>query len=215
LKSHLKSPILKKFVKKKKKYKQNNEKSEKAKMNRTFRTELRRLFLFQTLPAPLTAASSHLQIFDNYIENTRLRIRSARSPETKQWTFVLQQIIVVADDLSRSEISEIYLNDAEHQVFEQFEGREIKRNERAATNEIRKNRYFYDFHGKQIELDVFLGDLWGVNLARVTFENETELKDFTAPPFAVLEATNNPFFAGANLVGKKLADVRAELNESV
>lgn len=184
-------------------------------MDKTYRTELRRLFLFQNLPAPLTAASRHLQIFDNYIENTRLRIRSVRSPETKQWIFVLQQINAVGGDLSRSEISEIFLNEAEHKVFEQFEGREIKRNERATTNEIRKNRYFYEFNGKQIELDVFLGDLWGVNLARVAFENETEMKDFTAPPFAVLEATSNPFFAGANLVGKKLADVRAELTESV
>ena len=184
-------------------------------MDKTYRTELHRLFLFQSLPAPLTAASRHLQIFDNYIENTRLRIRSVRSPETKQWTFVLQQIIAVGGDLSRSEISEIFLNEAEHQVFEQFEGREIKRNERAATNEIRKNRYFYDFNGKQIELDVFLGDLWGLNLARVVFENEQEMTDFAAPPFAILEVTNNSFFAGANLVGKKLADVQEELNESV
>lgn len=184
-------------------------------MDKIYRTELCRLFLFQNLPAPLTAASGHLQIFDNYIENTRLRIRSVRSPETKQWTFILQQIIGVGDDLSHSEISEIYLNDAEHRVFEQFEGREIRRNERATTNEVRKNRYFYDFYGKRIELDVFLGDLWGLNLLRATFENETEMKNFTAPPFAVLEVTGNPFFAGANLVGKKLADVRAALNESV
>jgi hypothetical protein len=69
-------------------------------MNETFRTELRRLFLFQNLPAPLTAASSHLQIFDNYIENTRLRIRSVRSPETKEWTFVLQQIVFGSNHLS-------------------------------------------------------------------------------------------------------------------
>jgi CYTH domain-containing protein len=184
-------------------------------MDKTHRTELRRLFLFQNLPAPLTAASAHLQIFDNYIENTRLRIRSLRSPETKQWTFVLQQITAVGDDLARSEISEIYLNDQEHSVFEQFEGREIQRNERAATNEIRKNRYFYDFHGKQIELDVFLGDLWGLNLARATFETEREMKDFSVPPFVILEVTKNPFFAGVNLVGKKLTDLRAELNESV
>lgn len=183
-------------------------------MEQTCRTELRRLFLFQNLPAPLTAASAHLQIFDNYIENTRLRIRSARSPETKQWTFVLQQIISVGDDLSRSEISEIYLNEAEHQIFEQFEGREIKRNERAVTNEIRKNRYFYELENKQIELDVFLGDLRGLNLGRVVFQSEREMMDFVMPPFAVFEVTNNPFFAGANLVGKKLTDVQAVLNEA-
>lgn len=183
-------------------------------MDKTCRTELRRLFLFQNLPAPLTAASGHLQIFDNYLENTRLRIRSVRSPETKQWTFVLQQIVFAVDHPSRRQISEIFLDEAEHQVFEQFEGREIKRNERAATSEIRKNRYFYEFKNRQIELDVFLGDLWGLNLARVVFAAETEMKRFSPPPFAVSEVSDNSFFAGANLVGKKLADVQAELNKS-
>lgn len=182
-------------------------------MEQSCRTELRRLFLFQNLPAPLTAASRHLQIFDNYLENTRLRIRSVRSPETKQWTFILQQTVSIGADLSRSQISEIFLNEAEHQVFEQFEGREIKRNERAATNEIRKNRYFYELKNRQIELDVYLGDLRGLNMARVVFATETEMKNFSPPPFALVEASNNPFFAGANLVGKNLADVRAELNK--
>ena len=184
-------------------------------MDKTYRTELCRRFLYQNLPAPLTAASGHLQIFDNYIENTRLRIRSVRSPETKQWTFVLQQIVFAADNPSRRQISEIFLSDAEHEIFEQFEGREIKRNERAATSEIRKNRYFYDFHGIQIQLDVFLGDLGVLNIARVLFESEREMMDFAAPPFVILEVTNNSFFAGPNLVGKKLADVRTVLNESV
>jgi CYTH domain-containing protein len=167
------------------------------------------------LPAPLTAASSHLQIFDNYIENTRLRIRSVRSPETKEWTFVLQQIVFGSNHLSHSQIAEIYLNDAEHSVFEQFEGRQIKSNERAATNEVRKNRYFYDANCKQIEHDVYLGDLWGLNVAQVVFETEAEMKDFAAPPFTILEITDNRFFAGANLVGKKLTDVQAELNKAV
>jgi CYTH domain-containing protein len=180
-------------------------------MDKTNRIERRRAFLFQNLPDPLKPQSSHLQIFDNYIENTRLRIRSVRSPETKQWTFVLQQI---SDESGQRKIAEIYLNDAEHEVFEQFEGREIRKNERAATNEIRKNRYFYETGGKTLELDVFLGDLWGLNIAQVFFETEEELQNFEVPPFAVLEITNNPFFSGANLVGKKIDDVRAELAET-
>lgn len=184
-------------------------------MDNIYRTELRRLFLFQNLPEPLTAASGHLQIFDNYIENTRLRIRSARSPQTKEWTFVLQQIALAGGDLSRRQIAEIFLNDAEHEVFEQFEGRQIRRNERAATNEIRKNRYFYNFNDKRLELDIYLGDLRGLNVARAAFETEAEMNDFAAPPFAVLEITANPFFAGANLVGKTLTDVQAELSKTV
>ena len=73
-------------------------------MNKTSRTELRRVFLLENLPKPLTRASRHLQIFDNYIENTRLRLRSVRVPETKDWTWILQQI-ELSKDLSKRELA--------------------------------------------------------------------------------------------------------------
>lgn len=179
-------------------------------MDKTYRTELRRLFLIENLPAPLTAASSHLQIFDNYIKNTRLRLRSMRSPETKEWTYILQQRFPAAADLSRWQIAEIHLSDTEHAVFEQFEGREVRKNERVETNEIRKNRYFYDFGGRRLEIDIFLGELRGLNLARIVFETKEDFENYQIPPFAVAEVTNNPFFAGEKLVGKYFTDVRAE-----
>jgi CYTH domain-containing protein len=182
-------------------------------MNKIYRTELRRLFLIADLPVPLTRASRHLQIFDNYIENTRLRLRSVRVPETKEWTWILQQREPL-EDLSRWRISEIFLNEAEHAAFEIFEGREIKKNERVETNEIRKNRYFYDFDNRQIEIDVFLGALWGLILAKVYFENPEEWYGYEPPSFVVLEATNNEFFIGANLIGKTFADVQEEFEKS-
>ena len=181
-------------------------------MDKTYTTQFRHVFLLQNLPEPLTRASRHLQIFDNYIENTRLRIRSIRSPETKQWTFILQQLFPVAEDLSNWKIAEIYLNDVEHQAFERFEGRKIKMNERVVSNEIRKNRYFLEISGKQIEFDIYLGELWGLNLARACFETENELKNYEIPSCFVFEVTNISFFTGANLVGKKFADVREELS---
>lgn len=179
-------------------------------MNKTYRTELCRIFLIEGLPEPLKPASSHLQIFDNYIENTRLRLRSTRSPDTKEWTFILQQRFPSAENNALWNIAEIYLNEAEHAAFEIFEGREIRRNERVESNEIRKNRYFFEYEGKQLELDVFLGDLWGLNTAKAVFENETDFVNFKIPPFAVVEITNNLFFAGEKLVGKKFADAQAE-----
>jgi CYTH domain-containing protein len=181
-------------------------------MDKTYRTELRRVFLIADLPEPLTRASQHLQIFDNYIENTRLRLRSIRSPETKKWTWILQQRISL-EDLSQWKISEIYLNESEHAAFEIFEGREIRKNEKIQTNEIRKNRYFYDFANKEIAIDVFLGELWGLHLAKVFFVTIEEMQNFTVPLFAILEVTNNEFFRGKNLVGKTFADVKTEFNK--
>jgi CYTH domain-containing protein len=177
-------------------------------MDEFYKTELRRVFLIQTLPEPLTRASSHLQIFDNYIEKTRLRLRSVRVPETKQWTWILEQRFPANEkDLSHWKFSEIYLSEAEHQIFEQFEGREIKKNERVETNEVRFNRYFHDYKNKQIAIDVYLGALWGLNLAKVFFDNEKEMREFETPDFAVAEVTNNSYFTGANLIGKNVLEV--------
>ena len=181
-------------------------------MDKTKQIEMRRVFLIENLPAPLTRASRHLQIFDNYIENTRLRLRSMRVPETKQWTWILQQRFPL-EDLSRWQISEIYLNEAEHRAFEIFEGREVKKNERAETGEIRKNRYFYGFGDERLEIDLFLGELWGLCLAKINFRSVEELTAFVAPSFAILEVTRNEFFVGANLIGKSFSDVQAEFEK--
>lgn len=186
-----------------------------TKMLKTYQTELRRLFLVKDLPAPLTRASRHLQIFDNYIENTRLRLRSIRVPETKEWTWILEQRFPLDPlNLSVWKTSQIYLSEMEHAVFELFEGRKISDNERADTNEIRKNRYFYDFNGREIEIDVFLGALWGLTVAKVVFENAEDQQRFELPPIAVAEITDNEFFIGENLIGKTFADVRAEFNKN-
>ena len=173
-------------------------------IDRTYKSELRRVFLIQDLPEPLTRASSHLQIFDNYIEKTRLRLRSVRVPETKKWSWILEHRFPPDEnDLSIWKVAEIFLNEAEYHVFEQFEGREI-----------RKNRYFYELDGNQLELDVFIGKLWGLNTAKVVFESIEELQNFEIPPFVIREVTNNHFFVNENLVGKSFADVQAEFGKS-
>lgn len=201
------------FLSEKLKYIKTNEYKSSDEMNKTYRTEMRRVFLIEDLPEPLTRASRHLQIFDNYIENTRLRLRSIRVPETKGWTWILQQRESLAADLSEWKISEIYLNETEHRALEIFEGREINKNERVKTNEIRKNRYVYESNGSKIEIDVFLGELWGLILAKVYFENAEDLSRFALPPIAVSEVTSNEFFVGANLLGKTFADVQSEFEK--
>ncbi|MGI9034534.1 MAG: hypothetical protein ACR2GD_00715 [Pyrinomonadaceae bacterium] len=181
-------------------------------MNENYRTELRRVFLLQNLPAPLTRASEHLQFFDNYIENTRLRLRSIRSPRTKEWRWILEQRFPENEnDLSKWNVAEIFLNEAEHAALEIFEGREVKKNERIETNELRFNRYFYDAENKQMQIDVFLNPLWGLHLGEVFFETEVEMKNFNAPDFAVAEITQNRIFLGRNLIGKTFDQVQEQL----
>ncbi len=171
--------------------------------NPNYKTEMRRVFLLADLPAPLTRASEHLQIFDNYIPKTRLRLRYVRAPQTKEWTRVLEQRFLVDDnDLRIWKTLEMPLNDEEYQTFERFEGAEI-----------RKNRYFFNSNKKDFEIDVFIGNLWGLHLAKVYFETIEELEKFEPPNFALAEVTDNRFFTGGNLIEKNFADVQAEFNQ--
>ena len=172
-------------------------------MDKTSRTEMHRTFLLEALPEPLTRASAHVQIFDNYIPGTRLRLRSVRDPETAEWTRILQQRFpVTPETLSVMKIAEIYLNDAEYANFQTFEGLEI-----------RKNRYFHEFDGRSFAFDVFLGKLWGLNMARIEFGDAGEMDSFEPPPFAVFEVTNDQFFLGEILVTKTFEDVRVEVSK--
>jgi CYTH domain-containing protein len=80
-----------------------------------------------------------------------------------------------------------------------------------AANEFRKNRYYFDFEGRRFSIDMFLGDLFGLVLAEVSFETDAELDDFPQPPFAVADVTNNEIFSGGRLSELTFADVRAEI----
>lgn len=183
-------------------------------MNKTSRIEMRRVFLLQNLPEPLTRASEHLQYFDNFIENTRLVLRSIRAPHTKEWTWILEQREPEnAADLSAWKVSEIHLNESEHQAFEQFEGRKISKNERVETSELRFNRYFYEENETKYEIDVFLNPIWGLTTATVYFESGSDLNEFNPPDFALAEITQNEFFIEKNLIGKSFADVQTEFEK--
>lgn len=169
-------------------------------LDKAYRTEISRTFLIEALPEPLTPRSEHLQLFDNYIHETRLRLRSVRVPETKEWTHILQQRISIGP--SQLKIAEIHLNELEYAHFKIFEG-----------SEIRKNRYFYEFDGRDFVFDIYLGPLWGLNRAKMEFESVEEAIGFEPPPWAVMEITGDAFFAGENLVTKKFEEVQFRVRD--
>ena len=170
-------------------------------MNKYARIERERRFLLRDLPEPLTRASEHVQIWDNYITNTRLRLRKIRVPKTKEYVWKLTQKYAPSpEDFSRTVITNIYLSPAEYEVLSVFEG-----------NEIRKNRYPFEHEGRAYSIDVFLGALWGLILAETSFETDEEMTDFAPPSFAVMDVTNDEMFTGARLVEITIDDLRAEL----
>src|SRR5437879_9727223 len=103
------------------------------------RVERERRYLLPDLPEGLTRADHHLQITDNYITGTRLRIRKVRDPKTNKWVVKFTQKFAPNDnDLSRTIITNIYLNATEAETLSIF-----------AANEIRKNRYYFEFAARR------------------------------------------------------------------
>lgn len=163
--------------------------------------ERERRYLLKDLPEGLDRASHHLQITDNYIGGTRLRLRKVRDPRTNKWVVKFtQKFAPNPSDLSRTLITNTYLNAAEYEVLSIFE-----------VNEIRKNRYSLDFEGRRFAVDMFLGDLLGLVLAEVSFENDDELDAFQPPTFALAEVTNNEVFSGGRLCQLTFQDIRQEV----
>jgi CYTH domain-containing protein len=116
------------------------------------RVERERRYLLQDLPEGLTRADPHLQITDNYITGTRLRLRKVREPRTNKWTVKFtQKFAPNPEDLSRTIITNTYLNALEADTLSVFN-----------ANEIRKNRYYFEFGGRKFAVDMFLGDLFGL-----------------------------------------------------
>jgi CYTH domain-containing protein len=166
--------------------------------------ERERRYLLADLPEGLTRADHHLQITDNYITATRLRIRKVRDPKTNKWVVKFtQKFAPNPQDLSRTIITNIYLNAAEAETLSLFE-----------ANEIRKNRYYYEFEGQRFSVDMFIGDLFGLVLAEASFETDEELDNFPTPSFAIADVTNNQTFSGGRLSQLKYEEVRKEILES-
>jgi CYTH domain-containing protein len=165
------------------------------------RLERERRYLLQDLPYGLTRTSPHLQLTDNYITGTRLRLRKVRDPQTNKWTVKFtQKFAPNPEDLSRTIITNIYLNALEAELLSVFE-----------ANEIRKNRYRFKFDGQRFSIDMFLGDLFGLVLAEASFETDEELDVFPQPSFALAEVTNNELFTGGRLSELTFADIRREV----
>ena len=168
------------------------------------RVERERRYLLRDLPEGLTRADPHLQITDNYITGTRLRLRKVRDPRTNKWIVKFtQKIAPNPDDLSRTIITNTYLNPLEAETLSVFN-----------TNEIRKNRYHFDFEGRRFSVDMFLGDLFGLVLAEVSFETDEELDNYRKPPFALAEVTNHPVFTGGRLCELTFSEVREAILQS-
>ena len=165
------------------------------------RIERERRYLLRDLPEGLTRADPHLQITENYMTGSRLRLRKVREPRTNKWTVKFtQKFAPDPQDLSRTIITNTYLNALEAEVLSTL----------FSSNEIRKNRYPFEFEGRKFSVDMFLGDLFGLVLAEVSFETDEELDHFPKPSFALADVTNEALFTGGRLCEMTFSEIRSE-----
>jgi CYTH domain-containing protein len=166
------------------------------------RIERERRYLLQDLPAGMTRADYHLQITDNYLTGSRLRLRKVRDPRTNKWVVKFTQKFPIApNDLARTVITNTYLDAVEAETLSAIFN----------SNEIRKNRYYYDYESRRFSIDMFLGDLFGLVLAEISFDSDEELANFAKPPFALADVTDNELFTGGRLSQLTFTELRHEI----
>ena len=164
--------------------------------------ERERRYLLRDLPEGVTRADPHLQITDNYMTGSRLRLRKVREPRTNKWTVKFtQKFTPNPKDFSRTIITNTYLNALEAEVLSTVFN----------SNEIRKNRYPFEFEGRKFSVDMFLGDLFGLVLAEVSCETDEELDQFRKPSFALADVTNEELFTGGRLCEMTFSEIRTEI----
>jgi CYTH domain-containing protein len=165
------------------------------------RVERERRYLLRDLPEGMKRSDHHLQITDNYLTSTRLRIRKVRDPRTNKWVVKFtQKFAPDPRDLSRTLITNTYLNAQEAELLSVFE-----------ANEIRKNRYKFEYDGQTYSVDMFLGALFGLVLAETSFTSDEEMERFSPPPFALAEVTNEPLFSGGRLSETTFEEIRDDI----
>ncbi|MCO6510265.1 MAG: hypothetical protein J5I65_05675 [Aridibacter famidurans] len=157
---------------------------------------IKRRFVIEALPEPLQPSDDHLQIFENYVPGTRLRLRSVRRPlnDDRRWFFEQRE----STGPGVTSVNRLHLDRTEYDAMRPLRGREI-----------RKNRYEFRHEGAVLEIDVFLGDLWGLNLAAVRFAALADAEAFEPPSFCLLEVTDDPTFEGSSLVDLDFSAVRS------
>lgn len=162
--------------------------------------ERKKIYILEKLPEPMTRKDEHWQIFDDYTPWPEYRLRQIRVPETREWTRMKEEIVVIEDASIRT-----------GNITREFiPGDGDPADGMHPDKEIRKNRYFFEWQNREVAVDIFLGPLWGLILAQMDIENDAA--DFVLPEFAAAEVSGNDFFRGENLFSSNFEDVKREFS---
>lgn len=164
------------------------------------RTEYERRFLVSPRAPWRNSVEPYSKTFeDNYLRNTRLRLRLLTDSDTGRRLIKLTKKVESASPYLTT-ISRILLSPGEHELLGGLEG-----------DRLRKVRYYHHHVGRVFSIDVFEGELEGLVLCETEAEDLADLMMITPPAYAVREVTEDPFFTGGNLCRTTRAELMTKL----
>lgn len=147
-------------------------------------------YLANNIPDDLLDKSLGWQITDRYLPNARLRLRHMRSVSGNEHIFKLtQKYRSEMQNAYETTITNVYLTQAEYDLFEPLEAKILK-----------KTRYPYTLPGCSLSIDVFEGRHQGLILAEMELEEKAAADELVLPSFVLKDVTDDPFFTGGSLV---------------
>ena len=165
--------------------------------------EVESRYLLNKAPGTVLGDPNSWLITDRYFANTRLRLRHMKSVSKNEDIYKLtQKYRTETQNAYESIITNLYLTEAEYGLFESIEAKIIQ-----------KRRYPYTMPNYSLSIDVFEGRHQGLILAEMEMENKAEAEALVLPSFVLKDVTEDPFFAGGNLVTMRDEEFRQGLSQ--
>ena len=171
--------------------------------NKYARPEYERRLLLREVPRGLDE-SAQARIVDDYIPETRMRLRRIEWPNQAVVEYKLG--LKFPDPFLPDgcvALTNLYLTEGEYDYLRLFVGRDS----------VVKRRYPFVHAGLHYGVDVFEGPHAGLILAEIEFKTAQEFARFQKPDFAVQDVTMDAFFTGGKLARALQSTLGAVLKE--
>jgi CYTH domain-containing protein len=146
--------------------------------------------LLNKIPDDLLDNPKGWLIIDRYLPNTRLRLRHMQSLSGDENIYKLtQKYRSETQNAYETTITNVYLNEAEYNLFAALDGKVLK-----------KTRYPYTLSNYALSIDVFEGRHQGLILAEMEVEKKVGVDDLALPSVVIQDVTQDPFFTGGSLM---------------
>ena len=162
--------------------------------------ELEKTYLVRSLPPDLQHFP-HERLLDVYfpdeVRHPRMRLR--KKGETMELTKKVP-VVEGGDGSSHYEYT-ITLDADEYKALATIPGKRVE-----------KLRYAYQWQGRPVEIDIFLGSLAGLVMADIEFESRADFDQMAMPEFCLADVTHEDLIRGGELCGRSYADLQPLLD---